>query len=533
MPRRRAPAWMMASAAALILGLVPAAPAAAEDPPAHEYGEMVDYPMVFPVMPDDAADLESIRSFADTFYAWRPSGNHNAQDILAAKMTPIVAVASGTVHFVNWTSWGEPDPDRCCSLTIDHDDGWESWYIHLNNDTPGTDDGLGWGIAPGIAPGVHVTAGQLIGWVGDSGLCDLQDSDTYECPPHLDYSLRDPAGVIVNPYDALQAAAAGAVPTCDGLAATPDMIDTNGDGVVEGTEGDDVIIGTEGDDLLIGHGGDDVICGRGGNDVILGGAGRDRIFGDDGADRLDGDLDDDVLDGGDGDDLVEGGAGDDLVEGGRGDDTLYGGYASPADDAGRQAPTSDDDRLDGGPGNDLLDGGAGNDLLRGKGGADTMVGGEGDDRIVPGPGDDAGTGGPGRDVFLAAAGANDLDGGPGRDLITYRRSGTAIAVDLAGGSASGPGEDALSGIESVVGSRFADTLIGDGARNRLRGEGGDDVILGLGDRDVLLGGDGDDVLRGHGGDDRLDGGAGTDLASGGVGSDACGAEHEIACEARI
>jgi Ca2+-binding RTX toxin-like protein len=533
MPRRRALVRTLVPAVLLLLGSVPAAPAAAEDPPAHEYGEMVDYPLVFPVVPDDPADLEVIRGFADTFYAWRPSGNHNAQDILAPKMTPVVAAASGTVHFVNWTSWGEPDPDRCCTLTIDHDDGWESWYIHLNNDTPGTDDGLGWGIAPGIATGVHVTAGQLIGWVGDSGLCDLQDSDTYECPPHLDYSLRDPAGVIVNPYEALQAAAVETVPTCDSLAATPGMTDTDGDRVVGGTEGDDVIIGTEGDDLLIGYGGDDVICGRGGNDVILGGTGRDRIFGDDGDDHLDGDLDDDELDGGDGDDLVEGGAGNDVVEGGRGHDSLYGGYASTAEDAGRQAPDSDDDLLEGGPGNDLLDGGAGNDLLRGKGGSDALAGGDGNDRFVPGPGDDVAAGGPGRDVFLAAPGANDLDGGPGRDLITYRRSSVPVAVDLAGGSAAGPGEDTLTAIESVVGSRFDDILFGDAARNRLRGEGGDDELLGLGNRDVLLGGIGDDRLRGHGGDDRLDGGPGEDLASGGVGSDACGAEREIACEARI
>ncbi|NIQ53493.1 MAG: peptidoglycan DD-metalloendopeptidase family protein, partial [Gammaproteobacteria bacterium] len=50
--------------------------------------------------------------------------------------------------------------------------GWESWYIHLNNDTPGTDDGRagnGEIFGPGIEEGAFVRAGQVIGYVGDSG----------------------------------------------------------------------------------------------------------------------------------------------------------------------------------------------------------------------------------------------------------------------------------------------------------------------------------------------------------------------------
>jgi murein DD-endopeptidase MepM/ murein hydrolase activator NlpD len=75
-------------------------------------------------------------------------------------MTEVYAAADGTISWVG---------SSCCSLGIDHDDGWETYYIHLNNDTPGTDDGQGWGVADGILPGTHVQAGQLIGWVGDSG----------------------------------------------------------------------------------------------------------------------------------------------------------------------------------------------------------------------------------------------------------------------------------------------------------------------------------------------------------------------------
>jgi len=171
----------------------------------HDYGEMVEYPLTFPV--------NGSVSYTNTFYSARGSGYHHAADLMGAKMLPVVAAASGTVRYVNYSR--DPDslrPDRCCTIVIDHDDDWATWYLHLNNDTPGTDDGRGtlgptvggavnpaWGVAPGILPGVHVIAGQLIGWVGDSGNAESTS-------PHLHFELYDPEGVIVNPYDALRAA---------------------------------------------------------------------------------------------------------------------------------------------------------------------------------------------------------------------------------------------------------------------------------------------------------------------------------------
>jgi peptidoglycan hydrolase-like protein with peptidoglycan-binding domain len=159
--------------------------------PDHTYGEDVDYPLVFPVAGSN--------NFGDHFWSARGSGEHHAVDIMASKMTPVVAVASGTVQWVG---------SRCCTLRIKHDDGWSSSYIHLNNDTPGTDDGRGWGIAPGISKGTHVSAGQLIGWVGDSGNAEGTAS-------HLHFELIDPHGVNVDPYLALRAADIGeAVAIC-------------------------------------------------------------------------------------------------------------------------------------------------------------------------------------------------------------------------------------------------------------------------------------------------------------------------------
>jgi peptidoglycan hydrolase-like protein with peptidoglycan-binding domain len=156
-----------------------------------DLGEPVEYDLTFPV--------DGPHYFSDTFWAGRSHGFHEGQDMLADKMVPIVAVADGVVRLVNWTSSQSMNPDRCCSLVLRHDDGWESWYIHLNNDTPGTDDGKGWGILDGITPGTRVKAGQQIAWNGDSGNAE-------NVAPQLHYELRDPSGTIVNPYRALVAA---------------------------------------------------------------------------------------------------------------------------------------------------------------------------------------------------------------------------------------------------------------------------------------------------------------------------------------
>ena len=114
---------------------------------------------------------------------------------MGVKLQPVVAVADGTVGgiYPEPGGWFQGE-GSCCAMTLEHDDGWSSWYIHLNNDTEGTDDGLGWGFADGIEPGVHVVAGQLIGWVGDSG-----NAESCNCP-HVHFELHDPNNVIVNPY---------------------------------------------------------------------------------------------------------------------------------------------------------------------------------------------------------------------------------------------------------------------------------------------------------------------------------------------
>jgi hypothetical protein len=138
------------------------------------------YAMVHPI----AVDAQVISSFG----ADRDGGarKHKGSDIGAPKLTPVVAVANGEVTWIRNEQGGD-----CCALAIRHDDGWRSYYIHLNNDTYGTDDGQGYGIAPGIDLGTRVTAGQLIGWVGDSGNAET-------AVPHLHFELRTPANVAID-----------------------------------------------------------------------------------------------------------------------------------------------------------------------------------------------------------------------------------------------------------------------------------------------------------------------------------------------
>jgi murein DD-endopeptidase MepM/ murein hydrolase activator NlpD len=147
------------------------------------------YDMQFP--------LASEARFTSSFGADRDGGSrrHKGTDILAPKLTPVLAVADGVIGSVHASP-----PDDCCWLTIRHNDGWQSLYVHLNNDTHLSDDGLGYGVRPGLEAGTEVVAGQVIGWVGDSGNAEAT-------VPHLHFELRHPGGYSVDAAPSLKAAA--------------------------------------------------------------------------------------------------------------------------------------------------------------------------------------------------------------------------------------------------------------------------------------------------------------------------------------
>lgn len=315
----------------------------------------------------------------------------------------------------------------------------------------------------------------------------------------------------------------------------------------DGSDGNPVILdGGEGDDqFAVGAGGHrgELVPGPGDDDVVSAG---DATISYARAAEVHIDVPGGVVDG-EGHDTFTGvnrfigSPGSDTFIGSDGDDTFFQAY-----DQGADLGT---DVLTGGGGDDLLsaergtiDGGAGDDVLRV--GDGTVTGGPGADWIEIG---DSGTarGGSGSDnlrVTRRKAGSegalqvfgdagNDvvnlrflrsdwtttcraagscrtaIDAGTGRDLLTFELW-AAIQVDLRSGRATyQSARIGVQGIEDVVGTRYADTLLGDSRPNRLSGRDGNDVLRGRAGADVLAGGSGRD---------RVDGGPGADRCSGEV-----------------
>jgi len=153
-------------------------------------------------------------------------------------------------------------------------------------------------------------------------------------------------------------------------------------------------------------------------------------------------------------------------------------------------------------------------------GNDTIYGHDGDDKIYGMTGDD---------LLIGGAGADRLEGGLGSDTASYVDSPEGVVVNLDtgqnfGGTAQG---DTLFGIEELIGSSYADILVGDNGRNEvfdlrfadddfLRGMDGNDQLFGLDGSDFLDGGGDNDVLKGGGGVDWLQGGEGNDTLNGGA-----------------
>jgi hypothetical protein len=142
--------------------------------------------------------------YSPDWHAPRDGGarQHLGTDIFAPKLTPVLAARSGVIVR------GRSDAGGISGnyVALRDDEGWEYLYIHLNNDTPGSDDNLNpgaWILAPGIGIGSRVERGQQIGYVGDSGNAE-------NVPSHLHFEVRRPApggrAVAVNGFPSLRTA---------------------------------------------------------------------------------------------------------------------------------------------------------------------------------------------------------------------------------------------------------------------------------------------------------------------------------------
>lgn len=109
-------------------------------------------------------------------------GDHLGNDIWAERGTNVVATQSGTVLLTGWSDYSGN------KVTIKDSCGWYHFFCHLDS------------IAPGIHDGVHVTAGQLIGHVGNTGTAS-------NGVIHLHYSLypNDNYDAGIDPWSRLHA----------------------------------------------------------------------------------------------------------------------------------------------------------------------------------------------------------------------------------------------------------------------------------------------------------------------------------------
>lgn len=132
---------------------------------------------VFPV----AAPVEFIDSWGFPRMMGTASAHwHQGTDIFAAYGAPVVAAESGRVARVGQASLGGN------KLWVVGDSGTHYYYAHLS------------AFAPGLADGLRVDAGDVVGFVGDTG-------NARGTSPHLHFEVHPGGAGPVNPYPLLRA----------------------------------------------------------------------------------------------------------------------------------------------------------------------------------------------------------------------------------------------------------------------------------------------------------------------------------------
>ena len=121
--------------------------------------------------------VDGPRAFSNDYGAPRHQGSHRGIDILAARGTPVVAVADGVIDSFSRADTGLGG----IRVWLRDAAGTRYYFAHLRS------------IAPGIAIGVRVTAGRRIGSVGRTG-------DARGGVFHLHFEMHPGGGKAVNPY---------------------------------------------------------------------------------------------------------------------------------------------------------------------------------------------------------------------------------------------------------------------------------------------------------------------------------------------
>ena len=145
-------------------------------------------PVLQSEVPDLLVPIQGVKTsnILDTFHEGRDGRQHEAVDIMAARGTPVLAVADGTIEKLFNSQRGgitiyEFDPSRT----------WCYYYAHLDR------------YAAGITQGMTVHKGQTIAYVGSTG-------DASAEAPHLHFAIfrlgpdkRWWQGTAIDPYPIL------------------------------------------------------------------------------------------------------------------------------------------------------------------------------------------------------------------------------------------------------------------------------------------------------------------------------------------
>ena len=132
-------------------------------------------------------------NYVDTWYAPRDAGlrRHEGTDLIGVKLQPVLAAVDGVITKIRRESGIAGN-----GVAITAPDGYRYGYYHLNNDSPSSNDGdslAEWTMPPGLHEGDHVRAGQIIGYMGNSGNAEFSVT-------HLHFEIRQPDGTALPAY---------------------------------------------------------------------------------------------------------------------------------------------------------------------------------------------------------------------------------------------------------------------------------------------------------------------------------------------